>query len=237
MSEPLRISVIIPVLNEAQNLRELIPFLKNYGGELLVDLIVVDGGSRDHSIQVAETLGAQVIKSEKKSRATQMNLGAERARGNVLFFVHADTRPLKSFAEDIQIALLKGYKAGCYRYRFDSESLLLRINSWFTRFNGLFSGGGDQTLFITRDFFNTLGGYDPRFCLMEDFDFVKRIRLKAKFYIIPKSITVSARKYQTNSWLRVQLANLYVFTLFQLGANPEKLKKMYSILLHHGPSS
>lgn len=237
MSEPLQISVIIPVLNEEQNLQELIPFLKKYGGEFLVDLIVVDGGSCDHSIQIAETLGAQVIKSEKKSRAIQMNLGADRARGNVLFFVHADTRPLKSFTNDIQIAWLKGYKAGCYRYSFDSESILLKINSWFTQFNGLFSGGGDQTLFITRNFFNTLGGYDPRFCLMEDFELVKRIKQKANFYIIPKSITVSARKYQSNSWLRVQLANLYVFTLFQLGANPEKLKKLYSRLLHYGPNN
>ncbi len=234
--ETLRISVIIPVLNEAQNLQELIPFIRKYGGEFLEELIVVDGGSEDHSSQVAEELGAQVFFTEQKSRAIQMNLGAERANGNVLFFIHADARPIKSFAEDLQISLLKGYKAGCFRYRFDSESFLLKINSWFTRFNGPFSGGGDQTLFITRKFFNTLGGYDPRFCLMEDFELVKRIRRKAKFHIIPKSITVSARKYKTNSWLRVQLANLCVFTLFQLGANPEKLKKLYSTFLYHGPN-
>ena len=237
MSEPLRISVIIPVLNEAQNLQELIPFLKKFGGEFLADLIVVDGGSQDNSCQLAESFGANVIKSSEPSRAVQLNLGASIATGNALFFVHADTRPLTSFAEDIQIALLKGYKAGCFRYRFDSGDLLLRINSWATRFNGPFSGGGDQTLFIRRSFFNTLGGYDERFDLMEDFELVGRIKNRAKFHIIPKSISVSARKYQTNSWLRVQLANLYVFILFRLGVSPEKLKKTYSTLIQHASSS
>jgi rSAM/selenodomain-associated transferase 2 len=237
MSEPLRISVIIPVLNEAQNLEELIPFLKKFGGEFLEDLIVVDGGSQDNSCQIAESLGANVIISSQPSRAIQLNLGASIAKGSVLFFVHADTRPLPSFAEDIQIALLKGYKAGCYRYRFDSDDLLLKINSWATRFNGPFSGGGDQTLFIRRSFFNTLGGYDEQSALMEDFEIVGRIKRRAKFYIIPKSIVVSARKYQSNSWLRVQLANLFVFILFRLGVSPNKLKKTYSTLIQHVPSS
>lgn len=231
------ISVIIPVLNEAPNLRELIPLLKENGGHFLVDLIVVDGGSKDDSCSVAESLGALLLKTEIASRAKQMNLGAKHAKGNTLFFVHADTRPLRSYAEDIQKARLKGHKAGCFRYQFDSKGFLLKLNSWFTQFNGLFSGGGDQTLFISRDFFNTLGGYDTQFCLMEDFELVKRIKKKAKFFIIPKSITVSARKYQENSWLRVQLANLLVFTLFNLGVAPEKLKKSYSTLLYNGANS
>lgn len=235
MSETLRISVIIPVLNESQNLQELIPFLKKFGGDFLADLIVVDGGSQDNSFQVAKELGAEVIQSPISSRAVQLNLGATKATGNVLFFVHADTRPLPSFAEDIQTATLKGYKAGCYRYQFDSDDRLLKLNSWATRFNGPFSGGGDQTLFIRRSFFNTLGGYDEGYGLMEDFELVRRIRKKAKFHIIPKSIQVSARKYQTNSWLKVQLANLYVFTLFRLGVSPEKLKKTYSTFLNHVP--
>jgi rSAM/selenodomain-associated transferase 2 len=233
----MKLSVIVPTLNESKNISELIPFLVKQGGDFINEIIVVDGGSTDSTREIAASLGARVLLSDQKSRAVQMNLGALHATGNTLYFVHADTRPLGSFAADIQKALIKGYKAGCYRYRFDSESFLLRLNSWFTRFNGLFSGGGDQTLFITRDFFNTLGGYDTDFCLMEDFELVKRIKKKAKFYIIPKTMTVSARKYRQNSWLRVQLANLYVFTLFHFGVAPEKLKNSYAILLHHDTSS
>ncbi|GAA0879699.1 TIGR04283 family arsenosugar biosynthesis glycosyltransferase [Algoriphagus jejuensis] len=237
MNDKLEISVVIPVLNEAQNLRELIPFLLENAGNYIVDLFVIDGGSRDDSCAVAESLGARVVKSETASRAIQMNLGAKLACGNMLFFIHADTRPLSSFAEDIHQAWREGYKSGCFRYRFNSSRVLLRINSWFTQFNGIFSGGGDQTLFITRDFFNTLGGYDTQFCLMEDFELVKRIKSKTKFFIIPKSMTVSARKYQENSWLRIQLANLLIFTLFYLGVAPEKLKKSYSLFLHNGANA
>lgn len=233
----MNLSVIIPTLNEAENIKELIPFLLKQGGDFINEIIVVDGGSTDSTCQIAASLGARVLISEQKSRAVQMNLGARHATANILYFVHADTRPLGSFATDLQKALIKGYIAGCYRYRFDSESFLLRLNSWFTRFNGLFSGGGDQTLFITRDFFNTLGGYDTNFCLMEDFELVKRIKKQTKFYIIPKTMTVSARKYRENSWLRVQLANLYVFTLFHFGVAPEKLKNSYAILLHHDTNS
>lgn len=166
----MNLSVIISTLNEAENIRELIPFLVSQGGDFIKEIIVVDGGSTDTTCQNTATFGARIIVSEQKSRAVQMNLGALHATANTLYFVHADTRPLGSFTTDIQQALIKGYKAGCYRYRFDSESILLRLNSWFTRFNGLFSGGGDQTLFITRDFFNSLGGYDTSFCLMEDFE-------------------------------------------------------------------
>lgn len=233
----MKLSVIIPTLNEAENIKELIPFLKKYGGDFISEIIVVDGVSKDDTYQIAKSLGAKVFKTSDRSRAIQMNLGASHATANTLFFVHADTRPIKSFAEDLQIALIKGYKAGCFRYRFDSETFLLKVNSWFTRYNGLFSGGGDQTLYITREFFNTLEGYDSKFCLMEDFELVKRIKRKTRFHIIPKTMTVSARKYKENSWIRVQLANLFVFTLFHIGVAPEKLKKSYSILLYNGSHS
>lgn len=233
MKEGLKLSVIIPVLNEEKNLKELIPLIREFGGDFLEDLIVVDGGSSDGSIRIAESLGAKVFEVKEASRAKQMNFGASQARGNTLYFVHADTRPLSSFAMDIQVARLKGYKAGCYRYRFDSSDFLLKINGWMTRFNGLFSGGGDQTLFISTKFFNDLGGFDPYFCLMEDFDLVRKIKRRGRFYIIPKSIQVSARKYQNNSWLRVQLVNLYVFVKFHMRTPPQELKSIYQKYLTH----
>lgn len=233
----MKMSVIIPTLNEAENIKELVPYLKKYGGDFISEIIVVDGGSSDETCQIAAGLGAIVLKSKVRSRAHQLNLGASCASANTLYFVHADTRPVHSFAEDLQIAVVKGYKAGCFRYRFDSDTFLLKVNSWFTRFNGLFSGGGDQTLFISRDFFNTLGGYDTKYCLMEDFELVKRIKRRTKFYVVPKTMTVSARKYRDNSWLRVQVVNLYVFAMFHLGMDPEKLKKSYTTLLSNGSSS
>lgn len=233
----MQVSVIIPAWNEAENLKELIPILIENRGDVVSEIILVDGGSTDGTAQVAESLGVKVFYSYQKSRAVQLNLGASKASGDVLFFVHADTRPVITYAEDLQIAVKKGFQAGCFRYKFDSDGFLLKVNSWFTRFNGVFSGGGDQTLFISRDFFNTLGGYDAKFCLMEDFELVKRIKKRTKFMVIPKAITVSARKYKENSWLRVQLSNLFVFTLFHFGVAPKKLKKTYTSLLQNGSNT
>lgn len=234
MNDVLRLSVIIPAINEEENLRQLIPFLRKHGGDFIEDLIVVDGGSTDQSVQIARSLGAQVYQSEVPSRAIQMNLGAKMAQGNTLYFVHADTRPMVTFCEDIQVARLKGYRAGCYRYRFDSQKVFLKFNSWATKFNGLFAGGGDQTLFISKRFFEELGGFDSYFSIMEDFDLVRRIKRKSSFHIIPKTIRVSARKYDYNSWLRVQVVNLYVFLRFHLGTSPQVLKSIYLKYLRHG---
>ncbi len=162
-----------------------------------------------------------------------MNAAAKISTGEVLYFVHADTRPLPSFSEDINSSISNGHLAGCYRYQFDSENYLLKINSWFTRFNGLFSGGGDQTLFVKKTFFEDLNGFDEEYTIMEDFDLVRRIREKTKFLIIPKSIKVSARKYENNSWLRVQLTNLVVFIYFLSNKQASKIKILYCSLLNH----
>ena len=113
LEDDLSISVIIPVINEKENLSKLIPLLLSYGQGYSVDLWVVDGGSTDGSSKTAENLGAKVLKSEIPSRAEQMNLGAKHAKGDILFFVHADTIPLKSFALDLNKAVKMGYLAGC----------------------------------------------------------------------------------------------------------------------------
>lgn len=233
MSSQIKISVIIPTLNELENLRTLIPLLFSIGNEDKIEVIVADANSENHSQSVSEELGAKYVSCSIKSRAAQMNAGAKIAKGDVLYFVHADTRPISSFVEDIKACISKGTMAGCYRYKFDSEDFLLKINSWFTRFNGLFSGGGDQTLFIKKSLFDDLNGFDEKFTFMEDFDLVRRIREKTEFQIIPKSIKVSARKYEQNCWLRVQLANLAVFIYFLMNKQPSKIKNLYCRLLNH----
>jgi rSAM/selenodomain-associated transferase 2 len=225
------LSIIIPVLNESENLRELLPFFFNHDKNSEIEVIVVDGGSKDNSVETALKIGAKVVRSEICSRACQMNVGANHAKGDILYFVHADTRVLPSFYEDIVQAVDRGVPAGCFAYSFDSDSRLLKLNSWFTQFNGMLSGGGDQTLFVKREVFEELGGFDEYYCIMEDFELVRKLKKNYSFNVIPKKITVSARKYETNSWLRVQVANLVVFVLFFFKTPPSKLKKLYSRLL------
>jgi rSAM/selenodomain-associated transferase 2 len=225
------ISVIIPTLNEERLIKDLVNFIWDHGEGQVKEVIVVDAQSTDQTVSIAEGCRAIIIHSAKRSRACQMNLGASVARGDILYFVHADGKLLPSFVKDICQALSNGYSAGCYRFRFDLNKGMLRINSFCTRFGGIMCRGGDQTLFITKELFGEIGGYNEYFTIMEDYDLIGRIRREHKFRIIPKSIIVSARKYEANSWLRVQAANFIVFTMYFLKRKPEEIKVWYEQLL------
>lgn len=227
----MQISIVIPVLNEAQAIGPLVQFLRANGGDHILEIIVVDGGSTDDTVTHAEKLGAIVIFCPVSSRAAQMNLGARHAKGDILYFVHADTCPPSSFATDIEQSLASGYVMGCYRYRFNSRSLLLKINAYFNRFHWLWCQGGDKTFYIQRALFEQLGGYDEYYTIMEEYDFLRRAMPLYPLHIIPKYALVSARKYQQSSWLRVQWANAVVFRLFDSGASPEEMKRVYKSIL------
>ncbi len=229
----MNITVIIPTLNEAKNIRRLLRHLKNCSHHNLVEVIVVDANSNDGTHSVAREYGAKVIKSDMASRAHQMNLGAKVAKGALLYFVHADAIPPISFVKDILNAVEKECHFGCYRFKFESKSLLLAINSFFTRFPFLWCRGGDQTLFIRKDIFQKEGGYDENYIIMEDFELIKRLWKKYSFTIIPKSVVVSARKYNQNGYFQVTLANLKVVRMFNKGQAPALLKKTYHELIKH----
>ena len=227
------LSVIIPTYNEAAGIAGLIGDLRRYAPASEVEILVVDAHSPDGTAEVARQAGATVLLAPKSGRAAQMNYGATQATGTVLYFVHADVGIHPDYVATIREAVAKGYEAGCYRFRFDSRHPLLRLNSYGTRFKGIMSRGGDQTLFVTRALFEQLGGFNERFVIMEDFDIIVRIRRRAAFLIVPKEVLVSARKYETNSWLRVQLANLTAFSLFFLKVSPLRIARTYKAMLRY----
>lgn len=227
----MRISVIIPTLNEEENIGTLLERLRSYGGNTLEEIIVVDAGSEDQTARIAEKEGAKVFYSEQKGRAPQMNLGAQKAKGNILYFVHGDTLPPKCYSTSIQKALADQYPIGCFRYQFKSDRKLLKINAFFTRFRMIWCRGGDQSLFIKKEIFEAMQGYREDYCIMEDFEFILRARKEYPFKIIPKNMLVSARKYEENSYMRVQVANLIVFNMFRLGYSQEAMVRMYRRLL------
>lgn len=225
------ISVIIPTLNEAQYIVQRIEFINKFGGEAVIEVIVADGQSSDETQALAATVGAQVLVSPTQSRAAQMNCGAQLAKGEVLYFVHADVQLIPSFVQDIREGLKAGYAAGCYRYRFDVDKMMLRVMAFFTRFDGIMCRGGDQTLYVKKDVFLALKGFDEYFTIMEDYDFIIRLKKNHKFKVIKKEVVVSARKYEMNSWFRVQSANLIIFIMFFLKRPPDQMKKMYKKLI------
>ena len=229
----MKISVIIPVYNEAHSIASVVSYLLKYGTTTICEIIVVDGGSSDDTINVAKLSGARVVTSPKRGRASQMNYGAEIASGEVLYFVHADSFPPKSFAVDILNSLDEGYKFGRFRTRFDSTNFLLKINAFFTRFDLFFCYGGDQSLFITTPLFNGIEGFDDRMKIMEDYDIVERAKEKAGYKIIQKDTLISARKYDTNSWWKVQQANYTVVRMFKNGASQDDMIGKYHSMLNY----
>jgi rSAM/selenodomain-associated transferase 2 len=231
------ISVIIPTVNEANRIYSLIQFIIKNGGNALLEVIVVDGASKDETINEAQRAGALVLTSAIRTRAAQMNLGARKARGSVLYFVHADIKLPPNFVDDIVESLHLNFQAGCYRFLFDSNKRILKINAYFTRFRGIMCRGGDQTLFVTKSVFEELAGFDEYYSIMEDYDFIMRLRKKHTFRIIPKEVIVSARKYEGNSWFRVQVANLTVFLMFFLKQHPKRMKRVYNMLIRRNELS
>jgi len=106
------ISVIIPTFDEAENITPLINFIRQLGSKEVVEILVVDGGSTDTTCELAQKSGASVIISHQRSRSIQMNLGAQHALGDILYFVHADVKLVPSFVDDIKESLAQGFESG-----------------------------------------------------------------------------------------------------------------------------
>lgn len=225
------ITIIIPTYNEAGNIGKLINYLKANSNDSVAEIIVTDGGSTDNTIEIAAAEGATAVLSPGKGRAAQMNYGASLAKGEVLYFIHADTLPPEKFANDIVKAISSGYNFGRYKTRFLSRNPILRINEWFTRFDLFICYGGDQTLFIKKDLFNELCGFKPDMLIMEEYEFCKRAKEKGRYIIMKDSALISARKYEKNSWFKVQLANYKVVNMYKKGASQQSMVELYKKML------
>lgn len=224
------LSVIIPTYNESRLIANTIRHVLHYGGPQVREVLVVDGRSEDDTITIARQMGATILVSGLRGRAAQMDYGAKHAAGDILYFVHADTLPPETYADDIIRANEKGWTMGNFRYCFDGGPGILRINAFFTRFRWFFTQGGDRTFFIRKDVYQSLGGYDPKDAIMEEYVFLRKAKTQGiKAVLIPKACIVSSRKYQQNSWLRVQIVNLVVFVAWSGGwVSSQKLKHWYS---------
>ncbi|WP_339611079.1 TIGR04283 family arsenosugar biosynthesis glycosyltransferase [uncultured Planktosalinus sp.] len=219
------LSIIIPVLNEEENLKVLLPYLKNNASGPL-EIIVADGGSTDASVAVAINNNSKVIQT-KKGRAKQMNAGAKVASNAILYFLHADTIPPKSFDTLILNAIKKNHKAGCFRMRFDSNHWWLRLAGWFTRFNVKYFRGGDQSLFVTKTLFEEIGGYDEKYIIYEDNVLIAELYRRTTFTVLSKPVSSSARRYLKKGIWRLQFHFWRIHFMKLFGAKPDKLYQYY----------
>lgn len=229
----MKISVIVPTYNEEARIATLIDYLISNKGNSDVEIIIVDGGSKDNTVNITKTKKVKCEVVKLCGRASQMNHGASVASGDVFYFVHADTFPPIHYTNFIKEAILSGYTSGCCAYNFDSNKWPLKINSFFTQFNGLLSGGGDQTLYVTKSIFEKMNGFNPEFVIMEDFEFSKRLKTASKFKVIKSKAIVSDRKYKKNSYMRVSVANAIAMLMFWFKVRPQKINVTYKSLVKY----
>lgn len=221
------LTIIIPTLNEERFIKPLINHLnKQAKNPTKLELLVVDGGSKDDTQTIAFNAGAKVIKSPR-GRAKQQNFGAKLATAPVLYFLHADTLPPKHFDAHILESISNGYESGCFRMKFDTKNIVLRFFAWLTRFNHILCRGGDQSLFITKEKFNQLGGFDESYFIYEDSELIRRIYAETKFKIHKETVITSARKYREKGWFRVQYHFAMIHLKNYLGKGPEDLYLYY----------
>lgn len=221
------LSVVIPTFNEADRIAALVSRLMELTKNDAAEIIVVDGHSTDQTAAEAERAGATVIRCKTRGRASQLHCGAERAAGNVLYFLHADSMPPASAVADILAAVAGGVQAGTFRLAFDSSHWLMRFYSWFSRFNARIFRGGDASLFITRKLYDSLGGFNTEMPIMEDIDMVLRIRARSAFVILPTSVTTSARRYNKRGMVRLQLLFAVLHLGYWVGISPNRLSEFY----------
>ena len=222
------ISAVIPALNEGEAIAGLVAHLSDEVDEV----IVVDGGSADETAARARAAGARVIIADGSTRAVALNAGADAAAGEIVYFVHADTFPPRGFAADIERAVARGAGAGCFRMRFDSHHWLLCLSGWCTRFDVGLIRFGDQSLFVRRELYQAIGGFDERLAVMEDHEIVRRLRQRTRFAIVPRPVMASARRYRQQGVYRLQLV-VYplVVVLYHAGMAQPRLMRIYTRLL------
>ena len=206
------ISIIIPIINELKALSVLLPYLKkNSRHPNQTEIIVVDGGSTDYSKDLCILYGAKVVNS-RKGRAIQLNKGAEIAKGNILYFLHADSIPPRYFDQIILDNCSIPHQSGCFKVKFDENHWLLNFSAWLTQFKYALFRGGDQSLYIEKGLFQNIGGYRGDYLIMEDYEIIERIKKNTRFKVLPQQILTSVRNYEKNGVFRLQ----YLYGIIQL---------------------
>lgn len=219
------ISIIIPTLNEAENLAATLASTKS---SVDLEIIVVDGGSRDGTTEVAKNFGVRLL-TTAAGRARQVNAGGLAARGDVLFFLHGDTRLPRDYEWYILDIIRKpGVVAGAFTLSIDGSEFGFRIIEMLANFRSrVFQMPyGDQGIFLRGEVFRALGGF-PDMVLMEDFVLMKRLRKRGKVAILPVAVKTSARRWRKLGILKTTLINQAVLLGYFLGSNPERLARWY----------
>ncbi len=220
-----KISIIIPVLNEAASIAAVIQ--QALTGEN-IEIIVSDGGSRDQTVEMVQSLGVSVIQSSP-GRAQQMNRGAKQATGDILLFLHADTFLPHQFDDYIRQSLMERRTiAGAFQLKIGANLRGIRwvekMVNWRSQFLQL--PYGDQAIFLKRSTFWQMGGF-PQLPIMEDFELIRNLQKWGRVAIAPVAVQTSGRRWQKLGVFKTTLLNQVIIIGYFLGIPPHRLAHCY----------
>ena len=221
------ISIIVPVFNEINFINDFLLHLKSTC-KRSQEIIVVDGGSTDGTWQWLETLTDISILQTKAGRANQMNYGAKKATTPIFYFVHVDSILPQNFDTLILNSYKKEEVAGCFRLKFDNANWLLKKAAAGSKWNHLLCRGGDQSLFVSKNIFDMLNGFDSRYKVCEDIEFIKKLYKKKCFIVLPQTLITSSRRFYENGIIYLLFHFGVIHLLHYLGVKPRFLNKYYS---------
>jgi hypothetical protein len=220
-----RISIIIPTLNEAANLPATLASTQNGSN---VEVIVVDGGSGDGTVDVARSWGAKGLTCPP-GRSRQMNAGARQATGKMLLFLHGDTRLPAGYDGHVRTILRRSRTvAGAFQLRIDGRLPGLRTAERLVnlRSRRLQFPYGDQAIFLRTELFREMDGF-PDMPIMEDFELIRRLRRRGRIVIAPVSVLTSARRWERLGIVRATFINYSIPLAYYLGIPPSCLARWY----------
>lgn len=221
--EPL-ISVIIPTLNEERLIQGLLDQISNTNFNL--EIIIVDGGSIDKTIQLCEKYQLKIFYCEK-GRGRQLAKGVCEARGDYFLFLHADVSFQDDSLQFIERLLVDKTPLASFIIHFDLDHWFLRLNEFFSRFAIPSFYFGDQGLWISREVYMASGGFDPKDRIMEDQLFYRKANRIISGKKVPAKLFVSARKYREKGVFRLQFFYYKLWLMLKLGASQDDMEKKY----------
>jgi len=211
-----KIAVVIPTLDEAAQIADAV---RSASGSD-VEVIVVDGGSADGTAQRAAAAGARVV-SSSPGRARQLGVGARECRGDVILFLHADTRLPPGWDAAVRLALEdEGTVGGAFRLCFDRRTPVLRLLEWGVRLRVALFGMpyGDQALFVRRDELEAMGGV-PQVPIMEDLDLVSAMKRRGRLARLRLAVVTSSRRHRAGGPLCTAARHLVAALAWRVGVD------------------
>ena len=224
------IAVVIPALDEADTIGKAVESARDERGDAPsgpdVEIVVVDGGSRDRTVDRAQAAGARVLTSPP-GRALQLEAGWRATEGEVVLFLHADTRLPRGWARAVRDALADaGVAGGAFALRFAERSFGLAIVEWGAARRARWAGlpYGDQALFVRRAVLEACGGLAP-VPIAEDLDLVRAMRARGRLALLPDAVVTSARRYERGGVLRTWCIHAAALVAWLLGVDRTRIAR------------